>query len=1767
MGVMPNQNDPVQDLVIGGQRLSLPTTPAPLDQPMIGAAPTPPRPTQFELDEQRKRDEERQRIRAAAEKRLQEESEQRQAARDAERLRRETMTEDEYYADRVTSRLPGTRDEQLRMIGTMRPGQFQALHTQARLESDSFSAAETALARIIVGTYNNYFDLLSNAAEFYIKGIFGTPGLLDDTTVEEAIAFGNGFDRIAARLREGRRVQNERLGDLFSNELRREGVTGKQGEDVPFYDPLVLIENLGNLAFDLPTWIYAFPIRGNAEVTRTYNNALDEGMSRQDATVLATVEIAVLFAIPKVLGGGAQRQASDESIRLLMRETVKSERAVISKAFGEALKRGDRSAMRRHGGEIIKGAAGMLGIELTSAAAEEVWVESFSQIAADSYDFTDDAFVEGVWSRMGGAEGVSQTMMFGGAFRSHANAKARAQAREQRRTTVQQLHELSERAYRGEISFDQMQQQRFEILEQAGDFAAATFRAVEAAESLDRMSVPQLREFLNRRIEKLKSMEESGEIADSVLEQKRQIRFVMEMIAKKGGVVTIEGGEALGPAPSMFGAGHLYPYNLHRPLFMPDSFEGGAFGRSEPGRESTRGRPHGEYHPDIIRLAERFEGEMIRPDGSLKAFDPNSGIEAERLLEDFKVETTETRPERIERVTGLDAVDAQIAMDMVMRAREEAGGLGSVRTQLEARATERGASLLGEKIQQRNEKGETIEVDPRPMVELQAESVSSLDTTLDLLRNRLGGMAPELQAEARVLLEQGIEGTSFAESPLSGPRRGTSKKVIEEVGDILPEATRQAIEAEQALPTTRPKDFAVETTDNRLMAGASERLDTLTARLRDIVNRDIADKSARQITRNVQRVLEENRAIGEAETAVGMGVLREVQDQHSPGFIVDGKTTFGQVAERAFELARVPTGDVTPLLGSRQWFDRYVAVHMRPETRALILSGGANTEAYRILWYDIKRANDSMIENRQNMQESMARNSAETGVERAGEKYTDAKQVNFKIDGIALSASETVTLHATLRDPDTLRTYWGKRVSVASGREFVLNESTYRQLHDNMGQIQQSLGVDAFGRSEHLMWQANNSGIAVNMRNYLYTVEGRGSRGTTHGLFFPRSARVDRPLELSDAFRQSGLTETGRLFEGQRRPDESPDVLGLRSETVSSDTRLRVLSEQGFVRQMQMQNAISTVGVPLNRARNLLDGGFRDAALRGQGTQALLDGYQKNMFGSFLDQAMGRSQPKHTQFIGDLSVSRLGGAMTVYINQTTSADLFAARMPEGYRVGARQVLQESLGRGFVEGIRGIGAVMFDIATFYRFDLSGRLQTREVVPRDVRDLHDAVTEISPLYRDRQDSLGKALAEGLSASELADATRESARVSALMRGMHFFDINTVLRAGARPVAEMTCDQVATEIMIQRGGEHGGMRAKNDMGMDYAPEIVRNLDAICEAAGITRQQAETMPEPMLRQVLRQNMTEVIRVEGVRDLFRDQFDALLPTQPIYDPLHRTGLARERRDNPLVGGMLMFRGFRDSATDQQIRQSAVGAMAKRGEYDARGKKLEARQEKLIQQKVVELQALLFELSEFLGAEAGNKAKAEKIREVLKAEAELQVLREQSFEVREGREQSDRNARLRMNGAQVKASMLYNFVKLIAGGALDDVVFDGKGREFVYELLMNSALSLIGQPAGTELITEAGKATTGSSVLEQQVGRIASEVKDIPEAEGVIDTTKEVGDLAIELLPFARLQKGGAGGAVMYGAVKAGEDVYNYFEQIFEEERTNFVPIYEIPGD
>lgn len=182
---------------------------------MIGAAPTPPRPTQFELDEQRKRDEERERIRAAAETRLQEEAQQRQAARDAQRLRRETMTEEEYYAERVTSRLPGTREEQLRMIGTMRPGQFQALHSQARLESDSFSAAETALGRIVIGTYNNFSDLLSNAAEFYIKGILGTPGLLDDTTVEEAVAFGNGFDRIAARLREGRRVQNERLGDLF----------------------------------------------------------------------------------------------------------------------------------------------------------------------------------------------------------------------------------------------------------------------------------------------------------------------------------------------------------------------------------------------------------------------------------------------------------------------------------------------------------------------------------------------------------------------------------------------------------------------------------------------------------------------------------------------------------------------------------------------------------------------------------------------------------------------------------------------------------------------------------------------------------------------------------------------------------------------------------------------------------------------------------------------------------------------------------------------------------------------------------------------------------------------------------------------------------------------------------------------------------------------------------------------------------------------------------------------------------------------------------------------------------------------------------------------------------------------------------------------------------------------------------------------------------------------------------------------------------------
>lgn len=91
-----------------------------------------------------------------------------------------------------------------------------------------------------------------------------------------------------------------------------------------------------------------------------------------------------------------------------------------------------------------------------------------------------------------------------------------------------------------------------------------------------------------------------------------------------------------------------------------------------------------------------------------------------------------------------------------------------------------GISAWG-KIQQRNEKGETIEVDPRPMVELQAESVSSLKTSLDLLRNRLGGMAPELQAEARVLLEQGIEGTSFAESPLSGPRRGTSKKSLKKL--------------------------------------------------------------------------------------------------------------------------------------------------------------------------------------------------------------------------------------------------------------------------------------------------------------------------------------------------------------------------------------------------------------------------------------------------------------------------------------------------------------------------------------------------------------------------------------------------------------------------------------------------------------------------------------------------------------------------------------------------------------------------------------------------------------------------------------------------------------------------------------------------------------------------------------------------------------------------------------------------------------------------
>lgn len=1646
MGVMPNQNDPVQDSVLEQQGMSLPG--------FRGQA----RPT----SEQYERD---QRIRNAA----------------------------------MLRSLTGAGDGPI----------YDKAFENPLLQSAT---------RGTVGALHNLRDLAYAGLSTTIQRIGGVGPKFENP--EDAYKYGNFADQIAAELDMDREEKRRQIEFALEHELRR------VDEDTPLRTLSIATEHITSLGIDLPTWIASFPIRGTAELTRTMSDELEDHGDPARAFYVTAIEGGVLLAIPKVLGGGATKAARAEYAAALRASTVRGFEAQAARSVAGAVESGSRRAIVEAGREAVIGAGGMIGLTIGQAAAEEAWISIMSDLTASGIESRNRSYFERLGNRLGG-EDMLAAGLFGAAFRTHSNASARRSARLKRKQDLKHLDELRRLRDAGEISQKDFVSQQTAFLRYTGDFAARTQQAVDSMAGIEQLTPRQRRQLLNETLTKAQRGDLSGRVKTDLLGVADVITHIM---GKKGEVVTMKDGTVLFPAGRATMGMHAA-----RPLF---NFEKGDFGRTDPQRLVSEGKNHTERYRRIQELAEKFDTQLIDADGNFKlpVAGARSAMTAEQLLAASTVEGTSDLQSIINSVTGVEVTptEAQLALEFALESRERGESVADISRELSKRRDERAASVGG------------IE-GSRDLGDLQAESVKSLDKTLEKTRSGYEAMPVELQAEVQQLL--GELDTPLAAQPVSSTNRKKINKILKDVGDGLEIATRDELVRQLGVSENTVADMLTPDADGPTLARTGDSLDLLNAKLTDINQRANFFAKDKEIAARTERVMTVVESVAEVEAAAGLGVLQQIERDH--GGVLQEPTTLEKIRDafgRTFSnkgLGKFRTN--APYVGAKSdALRKHRITGMRGDTRLFALSGGTNTETYRVGWYNISEGYSRYTANDLAFNNAFKQNDIQTGIADNLASYSIAgnngktPSTLFTVGGTKMTAEEVVVLYTSLRDPQTLTQLWGKKVDFETrqAESFTLNKSTFTQLTEAMADVKDTLNIDSFARSDFLIAQANQSQTAIDFSNHLATVEGRIPQSTVHGQFFPRRTTQATELNLDGLFNKGAIkNETFSFFTPDADPASIADVIGLRS---SSPRSIRVSSEADFKKKMAFQNTVANLGVPLTRAREMVESPeMREVAKNFYGAEDILSGYTKTLdyMQSRLLQEYVEREPIQ-QAVSGTAVAVLGGSFKIPYIQLSSVDVAAPMIPAPYRVSSTGVLRQAFGIITNNTAKGLhGAI--------RVDALDGLADVSFVPAEYEPLSDLAQELVPLYGQRVRDGGRSVASALAPSEMAATDQGLARQNGLTFGIKTADACAVTIGILEPCENWTIADVSTLVNEVVAGAPV-TPIINYAGFDMAPAMTERVDDILEAAGVTR---NNTPEE-IAEAIRKEYAQVLRIDPVTQTWRNRVEHILPTQPMYDPLHLSGYARERRTTKGLGGFYlkmeqMFRSFRDSAFDQTIKSELESAYS--GQEVRRQMTVDARVEELFDRLE---QDQLDKLTDKQKKRGKDKA----------VKAGVDAARGKRPPPRESTTTANADANKRMYKSLLKAQLMYSFVSTFFDAFRDKDLAKGNYGAFLLNRLTYFFKSMVSVVPLTDPVLTALSAKTGygQSAVERGITQAAAApkraMKDIQDGD-VPGAALELAEGVYHAAPFA-----GPVGQVAYAVTSQALRIRDIFEAQFGKDDETEAP-------
>ena len=555
---------------------------------------------------------------------------------------------------------------------------------------------------------------------------------------------------------------------------------------------------------------------------------------------------------------------------------------------------------------------------------------------------------------------------------------------------------------------------------------------------------------------------------------------------------------------------------------------------------------------------------------------------------------------------------------------------------------------------------------------------------------------------------------------------------------------------------------------------------------------------------------------------------------------------------------------------------------------------------------------------------------------------------------ILVDGSELVGICCTMTSGNMLN-YFGKQIGDGfSERGFVtFDEQFITSVLNSMDQMQTSRGVNGYVLVEFFVKAFNDSRLAENTRNNLSRQFNRGEVESLTHSYMPASRFIDNTLHPNEAQAlefttpeevQNYLLAQGDYARGEGESLFLQKILGFKQE---SQRPLQIFDATRFLmNRARTQNATFTTLSPLKDLLDVLQSSEMITIARQRNVLGRLKELRSKLLAAARDQLglpLADRTPTNKVVMQANNLTSAAGLsinMSAFQGQQTSIYLANAMMPPEYRVDVTKVIRDQLlwqnfigmfsrnittteGKGPAaiavhagigggkRALMGLAKRLGDRVGVKLFDkIDGQImempEIMDLVAPENRELAELMFAIDPQQVDRHMSGNTSLVSGFTAADLEFQTAELNQLLKLTSiGIVSNDLNACIEIYRMHINQLT-DQILSLAERHKKGVtdlEGSLR--DHMGRDHTAEI---HDRAMDFFGKDYGNVEAM---------RPRMMEFLKTDVVGRLLRRRASYVIRrTQPEFNALYAPRATMLRRENPIVGTLLAFSGYRNKASE-----------------------------------------------------------------------------------------------------------------------------------------------------------------------------------------------------------------------------------------------------------